>query len=425
MLSRRTFIASAAALGAVGCGPLESLLSAPGLPKEDEITWAASTMFASLVGTRQVSAQEKYQQAAAALEEDTENPHGPRRGRYTLTLRHVEQMPKREEFAAWLNELSVDLVTVFPGTARALGEQGVLLPLDRFTSTGDPQLEASYFPSVLEQFRQDGALYGLPVGARPLMMYYDAGYFAVEGVLPVNSSWDWDDLVENAQKLTRRRENGTVARWGLATHMVGIWWALWQNGADVLNRESLQCRLQEPTATEALQFFRDLLHIHRVSPTESRDLWKLIYQPAGSPPAMVYHAPPMRPPAGDYRLASLPQGDMRAVPVEADLGIAIAARTARPEAAYTALKGLAGVMQQYVNVPAERGAVAQLEDIRTDLRPEEVAALQESMQHGRGWPQTAPQLHAMHTIVEALARGDEVSTAVNEACSIVREYQQA
>ena len=96
------------------------------------------------------------------------------------------------------------------------------------------------------------------------MMYYDAGYFAVEGVLPVNSSWDWDDLVENAQKLTRRSENGTVARWGLATHMVGIWWALWQNGADVLNRETLQCRLQEPAAIEALHFFRDLLHIHRV-----------------------------------------------------------------------------------------------------------------------------------------------------------------
>ena len=32
-----------------------------------------------------------------------------------------------------------------------------------------------------------------------------------------------------------------------------------------------------------------------------------------------------------------------------------------------------------------------------------VAALQDSINTERGWPQTAPQLHAMHTIVEALA----------------------
>ena len=424
MFTRRTLIASTAALAAIGCGPLKSLVSAPGLPKEAELSWAASTMFASLAGTSRVSAQEKYRQAVTALEEDAGNPYGPQRSRYTLAVRHVEQMPKREEFGAWLNDLGIDLVTVFPGTARALGEQGVLMPLDRFIGATGPEPEAEYYPSVLEQYRQNGTLYALPVGARPLVLYYDASYFSMEGVPAPDSSWDWDDLMEQAKGLTRRRENGAVVRWGLATHMLGIWWALWQNEADVLDPESLQCRLQEPAAIEALHFFRDLLHVHHVSPTQNKDLWKLIYQPTGSPPAMVYHSPPMRPPAGDYRLAVLPQGKVRAVPVEADLGIAIATRTAQPEAAFAALKGLAGVMQQYVNVPAGREIVARLGDIRTDLRPQEVAVLQESMDHGQGWPQTAPQLHTMHTMVEALARGEEVATVVNEACSLVREYQQ-
>lgn len=316
-------------------------------------------------------------------------------------------------------------MTVFPDKARELGEQGVLLPLDRLLGSGYSQFEAKYFPSVLEQYRQSGALYALPVGARPLVVYYDAAYFWQKGVAPVDSSWDWDDLVEHAKRLTWRRENGTVARWGLATHMVGIWWVLWQNEAHVLDLETLQCRLQDRPAIEALHFFRDLLHTHQVSPTEYRDLWKLIYQPSGSPPAMVYHSPPMRPPSGDYRLGALPRGSVRAVPVEADLGIAIAARTAQPEIAFTALSGLADVMQQYVNVPAEREVLERLGDIRNDLSPEEAAALLESMEHGHAWPRTIAQLRTMHTIVEALARGDEVATVVNEACSIVQEYQRA
>ena len=196
---------------------------------------------------------------------------------------------------------------------------------------------------MLSQF-QRGALYALPVGARPLMLYYDAAYFRREGVAPVNSNWDWNDLVVNAAELTKRKADGTVVRWGLATHSVGLWWALWQNEADVVDLGTLQCRLQEPGAIEALQFFRDLLHTHRVSPVLYRDLFELIHQ-SGNPPAMVYELSPRRPFHGDFRLAELPRGKVRAVPVYADMGIAIAARTANPEAAYTALKGLAHVMQ--------------------------------------------------------------------------------
>ena len=429
MLSRRTLIAGAAALGAVGCGPLESLFSAPSVPQAADLTWAASSRFISLSDAqRELLPQQKYQRALEVLAEDEENPHGPRRGRYRLRLQSVDQFPKQEEFAAWLNDLEVDLVTVWPDTARALGERGVLLPLDRFIGAADPALEATFFPSVLEQFRQ-GALYALPVSARPLMMYYDADYFSLQDVPPVDSTWGWDDLVENAVRLTRRREDGTVARWGLEAHGNRIWWALWQNGAEIVDPETAQCRLLEPAALEALHFLRGLLRVHRVSPAVfGADLWKLVFQPAGSaPPAMVYSFPPMRPPSGNYRLAEIPRGKVQSVPVNADLGIAIAARSAKPEAAYTALRGLVGVMQQFVRVPAAREAVARLGELRMDLRSEEVAALQGSMEAGRampGLPKGEPAWLAMNEVVKALVNGDEVVSVVNQACSIVREYQQ-
>ena len=215
-----------------------------------------------------------------------------------------------------------------------------------------------------------------------------------------------------------------MARWGLATHSNGLWWALWQNEADAVDPDTLQCRLQEPAAIEALQFFRDLLHTYRVSPALYRELGKLIFE-SGTPPAMVYSLSPSRPSHGDFRLAEIPRGKVRAVPVLGDFGIAIAARTVNPEAAYSALRGLANVMQKYVTVPAQREAVAMLGETRKDLRPEEVVALQQSMEHESGWPQTGVQLRADRYLVEALVDGDDVATVVNQACSIVREYQQA
>jgi ABC-type glycerol-3-phosphate transport system substrate-binding protein len=315
-------------------------------------------------------------------------------------------------------------VTVASYDAQALGERGVLLPLDRFSGTDGPDIEQEYYPNVLSQFRANGALYALPVGVRPQVLYYDAAQFRREGVPPVDSNWDWDALVANAAKLTKRRADGAVARWGLATHNYGLWWALWQNEADVVDPDTLRCRLQEPAAIEALQFFRDLLHTYRVSPALYRELGKLIFE-LGTPPAMVYSLAPKRPSHGDFRLAEIPRGKVRAVPVLGDFGIAIAARTVNPEAAYSALRGLANVMQKYVTVPAQREAVAMLGETRKDLRPEEVVALQQSMEHESGWPQTGVQLRADRYLVEALVDGDDVATVVNQACSIVREYQQA
>ena len=422
MLSRRTLIGSTAVLAA-GCGFLGSPSKVTGPRQETSLNLAFSDSIYSLVG-QGVAPIEKYRQAVAELAEDADDPYGFEQGSYSLALRRIGTFPHWDEYAALLEDLEADLVTVASYDAQALGERGVLLPLDRFSGTDGPDIEQEYYPNVLSQFRANGALYALPVGVRPQVLYYDAAQFRREGVPPVDSNWDWDALVANAAKLTKRRADGAVARWGLATHSNGLWWALWQNEADAVDPDTLQCRLQEPAAIEALQFFRDLLHTYRVSPALYRELGTLIFE-SGTPPAMVYSLDPKRPSHGDFRLAEIPRGKVRAVPVLGDFGIAIAARTVNPEAAYSALRGLANVMQKYVTVPAQREAVAMLGETRQDLRPEEVVALQQSMEHESGWPQTGVQLRADRYLVEALVNGDDVATVVNQACSIVREYQQA
>lgn len=422
MLSRRTLIGSTAALAA-GFGGVGCSFSAPGFVKNAEVTWAAG----DAAGVRRSSDMDTpalLSQTVAALSEDEENPLGPKRGHYSLTLKFMPHITSDDDLAQWIDDNQVDLVNVDQWSAVNLGEEGMLLPLDQFTGADGPALIQSFYPVVLEQYRQ-GALYALPIDALPLMLNYHPPYFREEP-LPPDGSWDWDDLVENAAQLTRRKDDGSVARWGVIPHFNGLWWALWQNGAVTVDPDTQACRLQEPAAVEALQFIHDLLHTHRVTPTGDEDLWKLVFQPIGQPPAMVYSYHPMHHLQNRYSVAALPRGKVQAVPTWSSMGIAIASRTKHPEAAYTALKALVEAMQSRVHVPAQKEAVARIGELRPELRPEEVEAYQQSMAHGREWFSTfGAARYAMHEVWKMLIRGDEVATIVNEGCSRVSEYQRS
>ena len=425
MLSRRALMAGTAALAA-GCSSIESAFDVPSQPQVVDLIWA-SEAFSGLTerGFGSRGLRPTLQQIVEALAEDSENPYGPIQGRYTLTPRFIrsEQAnpPPRtvDDLLAWYGSLETDLLSVHPLIAQMLAERGVILPLDQFIAAEGPDFAGAFYPYLLDYFRSDAGLFALPVDADPTMVQYDPKYFGEQGVPPVDSSWDWDDLVENAVKLTQRHDDGEVRRWGLVTQHLGYWWALWQNNADVAEPTTKQCRLQESAAIAALQFCYDLLHVRQVSPPlTSRDGWQVFRSRSGAWPAM-YYTSNQGSWSSEYRWAALPQGKVRSVPVIADMGIAIAAHAKNPEVAYAALKGLLGVMQRFVNVPAQKEAVARMSDFRKTLLPEEVTAFQQSMEYGRGIPLNPAMWRAMRAIEEGLVRGDDVITVVNEACSLV------
>ena len=272
MLTRRALMATSAALAA-GCSSLESSFSVPSLPKAVELTWGLLGfigLFEPGVGGR--DPETKLRQIVAALEEDTENPDGPAKERYTLNSQilrpeDLDLQPKDiDEVLAWFGSLEVDLLSVGPFLAQMLGERGIILPLDPLIAADEPGLAEAFFPYLLDDLRSDERLFALPVDANPVMLLYHPAYFAERGVPLAHENWDWDDLKESAIKLTQRDEEGEVQRWGLALKSFGYWWALWQNEADVADPRTLRCLLQEPAAAEALQFCHDLIHKHRVAP---------------------------------------------------------------------------------------------------------------------------------------------------------------
>ncbi|MDE2815125.1 MAG: extracellular solute-binding protein [Chloroflexota bacterium] len=411
MLTRRALIAGSAALTA-GCGFLESRFSAPSLPQERPLTWAVTRVFD----------EELPWLAEQLLNKDEENPNGPKRGGYILSRQEVGKNIYGDELIRVLQEMEADLVNVNTFNVDELAERGVLLPLDGFLGADETTLNQEHYPSVLDQFRVRDSLYALPLNAMPLMMHYDEALFAAQGVPPVDSSWAWADLVRVAEQLTEKKEDGTVRRWGLIAHNFGIWWALWQNNAEVVDPATGECRLGDAAALEALEFMRGLFHTQRVSPAAvRRELGESIYI-NGVGPAMKHTLFP-RPPTG-IRLAELPRGKAQVVPVRADMGMAIVAETSRPEVAYMAMRGLVDVMQELVVIPAQREAVARLGDFKVGLEEKDISIVQRSMEHGRGVPrygQTARR--ALDRALEALVQGDDVTTAVNDTCRFIRQSQ--
>ena len=188
------FLASTAVLAA-GCGGLDFLLSRLGRTSGYSISLGISCTPRFQRWARNFRRlRKKLQRTVRELMENSESLSGPNHMRYILALRYEERYagfysdPNAEEFrkserlAAWLEEVNADLVSLWPEEARSLGQQGVLLPLDQFGEGSG--LSGEFYSSVLDPYRANGTLYALPVGAKPLMLYFDADYFAGIGVVP-------------------------------------------------------------------------------------------------------------------------------------------------------------------------------------------------------------------------------------------------
>ena len=156
MLSRRTLIGSTAVLAA-GCGGLEFSLPSLGSPGVTALTWVSRPIPDLNTGPGIASFEEKLRRMERNLADNAESPFGPKHGRYSLALQYfelyagsysdpnAEEFRKPEHLAAWLDEVEVDLVTLWPDEARALGEMGVLLPLDRFGGADGSDLDKEFY----------------------------------------------------------------------------------------------------------------------------------------------------------------------------------------------------------------------------------------------------------------------------------------
>jgi multiple sugar transport system substrate-binding protein len=97
-------------------------------------------------------------------------------------------------------------------------------------------------------------------------------HFDAAGLRYPTSAWTWDDMRDAAlQLVTDADGDGIPDQWGVTFETWFVPWLywVWSNGGAVFNDDESKCMLTEPAATEALQFWADLINVDQVAPSGS------------------------------------------------------------------------------------------------------------------------------------------------------------
>jgi len=170
-----------------------------------------------------------------------------------------------------------DVFVSFPDRTLVGGEQPAVLSLEPFLSEMVEFDEGDFFPGLLDAFRWQGDLYGLPAYLGMSVMYYNRDMFDAQGVAYPQAGWTWQDFLGSAQQLTTITEGDgeRTGHWGFVSHPAFgdlIPFILQHGGAiydDPLAPTRPAC--DDPLTAEAIQWYADLGLVHGVMPIVQQD----------------------------------------------------------------------------------------------------------------------------------------------------------
>ena len=183
-------------------------------------------------------------------------------GSYDVTLQKIQAA----KLAGTLPDLAVTEISSVP----VLGALGAAQPLDELiAASGGKQFLDRFWPSMLLNCVYDGKVYGVPFQRSTPVMYYNKDVFAEAGLDPEKPPLTWDELVNAAQKVTKR-EGDRTARWGLELPLEAFNWfyyaLAYANGSETLSADGTKVLWDQPKNLEALQFWYDLVNKYKVTP---------------------------------------------------------------------------------------------------------------------------------------------------------------
>lgn len=154
-------------------------------------------------------------------------------------------------------------------SGRAFGwrHEGITADLSRFVER-DLDLNDYFFLHAFQDPRT-GEWTGIPSDFQVSALFYNTAHLPARGIPFPDASWTTDDLVDAAQRLTIPGPECPV-QYGLNLNpnYITTGWMLWPRllGAQILNEDRTESRLNEPATIEAFDYMRSLMHDRQVSP---------------------------------------------------------------------------------------------------------------------------------------------------------------
>lgn len=142
---------------------------------------------------------------------------------------------------------------------------GQLLPLE--TEGQDAVLKPGDFPpELLRLYNWEGTQYGVPKDFDTVALWFNKEIFDRAKVDYPDDSWTWQDLINNAQRLTdpKRGIHGMAApEWNQENYYNSIP----QAGGYILSKDGKHSGYDDPRTIEGLQLWVDMIHRYKASPT--------------------------------------------------------------------------------------------------------------------------------------------------------------
>lgn len=141
----------------------------------------------------------------------------------------------------------------------------VLLPLD--DAIAEAGIDTAGYPEALVSlYRHDGATYALPKDFDTIGLWYNKALFDAAGLEHPNPDWTWQDVVDNAVALTDP-DAGTYGFAAPLEAQAGYYNTIYQAGGYVISQDGTTSGYDLPASIEGLEFWTDMIHEHRVSPS--------------------------------------------------------------------------------------------------------------------------------------------------------------
>ena len=154
----------------------------------------------------------------------------------------------------------------------AMASEGVFLPLDECLA-GSPAGSAGdltdYYPGILAVNQFDGATYGLPWIAQPVVLYYNRGLFDAAGVDQPTNDWTWDDFAAAAEALTLdTNSDGEIDQWGFTNNgWPPPYIFIWQAGGETISADFTTSPIDSPEAVAGMEFYLSTAYNPAMSPS--------------------------------------------------------------------------------------------------------------------------------------------------------------
>ena len=161
--------------------------------------------------------------------------------------------------------LSTDMYTLI--------DEDAIVPFEDINSGADDAAwRKAFYPAFMANSQTAGKTWGIPFQRSTIVLYWNKELFKEAGLDPNKPPGTWKEMLEYAQKLTKKDPSGNVTQYGVQIPSSGFPYWLFQglttpNGVELMNATGTETYFDKPEVVEALQFWVDLGRKHKVMPT--------------------------------------------------------------------------------------------------------------------------------------------------------------